>query len=147
LTAPKVAERIAHLAPPARDNVRSERIKFVMDSHQDIISRVFAVSPAVRYVALYRGGKLTSRQRSEVSSASASESDRYEELFVNPTLLTLARQRGNLDCGGSKFVVVGYGHFYQLVIDLPDGHVSVCFELASNPLDYAEAIRALWGSA
>jgi hypothetical protein len=24
---------------------------------------------------------------------------RYEELFVNPTRLTLARQRGNLDCG------------------------------------------------
>jgi hypothetical protein len=114
-----------------------------MGSPQEIISQVFAVSPAVRYVALYRGGELTSRQRSEVTSASASESDRYEELFVNPTLLTLARQRGNLDCGGAKFVLVGYGHFYQLVIDLPDGHASVCFELASNPLDFAETIRNL----
>ena len=118
-----------------------------MNSPQEIISRVFAVSPAVRYVALYRGGELTSCERSEVSSASASESDRYEELFVNPALLTLARQRGNLDCGGARFVVVGYGHFYQLVIDLPDGHASVCFELASNPLDHAEAIRNLCAGA
>lgn len=122
-------------------------IKFIMDSHQNIIDQVFAVSAAVRYAALYRGGELTSRQRSEVSGASASESDRYEELFINPTLLTLARQRGNLDCGGSKFVLVAYGHFYQLVIDLPEGHVSACFELSSNPLDYAEAIRTICENA
>jgi hypothetical protein len=118
-----------------------------MDLLQNIIDQVLAVSPAVRYVALYRGGKLTSRQRSEVSDASASESDRYEELFVNPTLLTLVRQRGNLDCGGAQFVLVRYGNFYQLVLDLHDGHVSVCLELASNPLDHADVIRAICGSA
>jgi hypothetical protein len=61
--------------------------------------------------------------------------------LVNPTLLTLARQRGNVDCGGARFVLVGYGNFQQLVVDLPDGHASVCFELGSNPLDFAEAIR------
>jgi len=65
------------------------------------------VSDAVRYVALYRGGKLSSRQRLDISGASASESDRYEELFVNPTL-TLVRQRGNLDCGGARFVLVRF---------------------------------------
>ncbi|HEX2137504.1 MAG TPA: hypothetical protein VHG30_16665 [Microvirga sp.] len=107
------------------------------------IDRIFAVSPAVRYVALYRGGALKSRQRGDVAGASAAESDRYEELFVNPALLTLVRQRGNLDCGGARFVVVRYGNFYQLVIDLPDGHASVCFELGANPLDHAEAIRAI----
>ena len=107
------------------------------------IDQIFAVSPAVRYVALYRGGALESRQRGDVSGASASESDRYEELFVNPALLTLVRQRGNLDCGGAFFVVVRYGNFFQLVIDLPDGHASVCFELTANPLDHADAIRAV----
>jgi hypothetical protein len=107
------------------------------------IDQIFAVSTAVRYVALYRKGELVSRQRGGLSDASASESDRYEELFVNPTLLTLVRQRGNLDCGGARFVVVRYGHFYQLVIDLTDGHASVCFELSANPLDRAEAIRAI----
>ena len=104
--------------------------------------RIFALSPAVRYVALYRSGTLTSRQRDgELAGASGSESDRYEELFVNPTLLTLARQRGNLDCGGARFVLVGYGNFHQLVVDLPDGHASVCFELGSNPIEHVDAIR------
>lgn len=116
---------------------------FFMDSSQDIINRIFFLSGAVRYVALYRSGELTSRQRSAIAGASASESDRYEELFVNPTLLTLVRQRGDLDCGGAKFVLVGYGNFYQLVIDLPDGHVSVCFELSSAPLSYAAEIRTI----
>ncbi len=108
------------------------------------IDRIFALSPAVRYVALYRAGELASRQRGgDLAGASASESDRYEELFVNPTLLTLARQRGNLDCGGARFVLVGYGNFHQLVVDLPDGHASVCFELGSNPLEHAHAIRVI----
>ena len=114
---------------------------------QNTIDQILAVSPAMRYVALYRGGQLSSRQRSEVSAASASESDRYEELFVNPALLTLVRQRGNLDCGGAQFVLVRYGNFYQLVLDLHDGHVSVCFELTSNPLDHADAIRVICESA
>ena len=111
------------------------------------IDQVFAVSNAVRYVACYRGGELTSRQRGEVSGASSSESDRYEELFVNPALLTLARQRGNVDCGGAQYVVLRYGNFFQLVVDLPDGHVSVCFELSSNPLEFAEAIRSICAQA
>jgi hypothetical protein len=118
-----------------------------MSAQQNLTDKIFAVSTAVRYVALYRGGKLTSHQRTGVGDASASDSDRYEELFVNPTLLTLARQRGNLDCGGLSFIVVGYGNFRQLVMDLSDGHVSVCFELASNPLDYAEAIRTICENA
>jgi hypothetical protein len=114
-----------------------------MHTHEDPIDEIFAVSSAIRYVALYRSGQLISRQRSTLSDASASESDRYEELFINPTLLTLARQRGNLDCGGANFVLVGYGNFYQLVMDIHDGHVSVCFELSSSPLDYVTAIRAI----
>jgi hypothetical protein len=114
-----------------------------MDHLENTIDKILAAYANVRYVALYRGGKLASSQRSDVPAASASESDRYEELFVNPALLTLVRQRGNLDCGGARFVLVRYGNFYQLVIDLSDGHVSVCFELASNPIDYADAIRAI----
>jgi len=118
-----------------------------MNSHHDVTNRIFALSPSVRYVALYRGGELTSQQRAVAGAASASESDRYEELFVNPALLTLARQRGNLDCGGSRFVLVGYGNFHQLLMDLSDGHVSVCFELASKPLEHADAIRSICENA
>ena len=114
-----------------------------MNEPQAILDKIFEVSKFVRYAALYRGDNLVSRQREAVAGASANESDRYEELFVNPTLLTLVRQRGNVDCGGAQFVVVRYGNFYQLVISLPDGHVSVCFELLANPLEYAETIHAI----
>jgi hypothetical protein len=114
-----------------------------MPSPPDTLDQIFAITPAIRYAALYQQGNLTSRQSTALSSASASESDRYEELFINPTLLTLARQRGNLDCGGAKFVLVAYGNFYQLVLELPDGHASVCFELSSNPIEHANRIRTI----
>jgi hypothetical protein len=88
----------------------------------------FAVSKDVRYVAIYRGGKLTTESRADLKNASGSESDKYEELFVNPTLLKLTTQRGNLDCGGLDYVVIRYGSFFQLVIPVADGHVSICIE-------------------
>lgn len=112
-------------------------------THGPLIDRIFEVSEAIRYVAVYRKGELCMRQRSQLVGASAAESDKYEELIVNPTLLTLARQRGNVDCGGARFVVVGYGNFHQLVIDLPDGHASICFELDANPLAHWQAIHDL----
>jgi hypothetical protein len=118
-----------------------------MQSHMHLIDRVFAVSPDIRYVAIYRSGKLNSRQRGDVEGASASESDKYEELLVNPTLLKLITQRGNIDCGGAMFLVIRYGNFYQLVIDLPDGHLSVCFELSANPILFADQLRALCSAA
>jgi hypothetical protein len=108
-----------------------------------LIPAIFSVSPSIRYVAVLRHGKLDSSQRPDLSGASASESDRYEELFVNPTLLTLVHQRGDLDCGGAKYVLVRYGNFYQFVHGIGTDHVSVCFELSANPLEFAERIEQL----
>ena len=71
----------------------------------DAIDRIFAVSPDIRYVALYRNGALESHQRPGLENTSASESDKYEELLVNPTLLKCATQRGNLDCGGLRGLI------------------------------------------
>lgn len=62
----------------------------------------FAVFAEVRYLALYNGRELHSFVRDDLSNASAAESDRYEELLVNPTLLALARQRGEIDCTDSS---------------------------------------------
>ncbi len=103
------------------------------DAHH-LIAQIFSLVPDVRYVAIYRGGELTSRQREDVHGASASESDRYEELLVNPALLTLATQRGNIDCGGLRFLIVAYGNFYQVVRAYQDGHVSICIEQSADPL-------------
>ena len=107
----------------------------------DRLEQIFALSSDIRYVALYEAGALSSRQAGDLVDASASESDSYEELLVNPVLLTLVRQRRNVDCGGARFLVVRYGNFYQLIIDLPGGHASVCFQLSANPLDFAAAIH------
>jgi hypothetical protein len=76
---------------------------------EHLMDALFDLSPQVRYVAIYSHGQLSLRQRTELSLASAPESDRYEELLVNPTILTLTRQRGEIDCGGLDYVVVRYG--------------------------------------
>ena len=49
-----------------------------------LIDALFDLTPTVRYVAIYKHGQLSLRQRPELSLASAPESDRYEELLVNP---------------------------------------------------------------
>lgn len=106
-------------------------------------SRIFQLSLDIRYVALYSKGALTLSQRPELDFTSDSESDRYEELLVNPSILTLARQRGDIDCGGMEFVIVSYGYFHQLVMPHDHGHVSVAFEKTANPLHYAFQIRSV----
>jgi hypothetical protein len=71
---------------------------------------------------------LQSHQRPGLENASASESDKYEELIVNPTLLKCATQRGNIDCGGLRGLVVAYGSFLELMIPISGGHLSVGFQ-------------------
>ncbi len=105
---------------------------------------MFDVSPAIRYVAHGSGQEVQLRQRPALSEASASESDRFEELLVNPTVLTLARQRGEIDCGGLDYVVIAYGHFFQLVMPLDDGHLSVAIERTATPTELATPIQAAW---
>ena len=89
---------------------------------------LFRAASEIRYVAVYRDGVLQLAQRPELRDASAAESDRYEELLVNPALLVLTRQRGNIDCGGLEYVLVRYARFFQLVHPIEGGHVSVAIE-------------------
>ncbi|MRI56305.1 hypothetical protein D8770_20410 [Methylobacterium sp. DB1607] len=107
------------------------------------IDRIFELSNSIRYVALYIDGKLFTKQRKGLIDVSSTESDRYEELLVNPILLKLAKQRGDIDCGGARYVIVGYGNFHQLVIDQPMGHISVCFEPSENPISFVDKIVSL----
>lgn len=110
-----------------------------------LVERIFAASPDVRYVALYRANALSMWERPGVIGASSNETDRYEELFVNPTLLKMTTQRGNLDCGGLRYLLVRYGNFFQLVHPIADGHVSVCIGNAeeTDPLIVVAAVRSL----
>ena len=106
---------------------------------EDLIDALFALFPDIRYVA--RDGELTTRERADLSGASAPESDRHEEPLVNPTLLTLVGQRGRIDCGGLDFVVIRYGNFYQLVRPIPGGHLSVAVEPHGDPLAVAAGVE------
>ena len=87
-------------------------------------------APGIRYVAAAHGEPELMRSRPDLQNASSSNSDLYEELLVNPTLLTLATRRGNIDCGGLRYLIVGYGHFKMLVIPTSAGHLSA---LDSSP--------------
>ena len=105
-----------------------------------LIDALFDLTLAVRYVAIYRHAELSLRQRPDLSLASAPESDRYEELLVNPTILTLTRQRGEIDCGGLDYVVVRYGNFFQFVVPIEGGHASVAFEPNADPIGHAQEV-------
>jgi hypothetical protein len=109
---------------------------------QATIQRILSISPAVRYVAIYRHGALASASRSDLANASSSESDKYEELLVNPTLLKLLTQRGDIDCGGLKYVLIRYGSFFEFVASTLDGHVSVGLEPSADPLTLVPKIAA-----
>ncbi len=109
-----------------------------------MLDGIFELSAAVRYVALRQGAQLTLRERAGLQAPSAAESDRYEELIVNPTLLTLVRSRGDIDCGGARWVLVRYGNFFEFVRPLADGHLSVGLEPAADVLEIiAQIERAL----
>ncbi len=108
-----------------------------------MIDGIFAISDKVRYVAIYRDGKLQSQSKTDTAGASSSESDRYEELLVNPTLLRLATQRGNIDCGGLDYVLVKYGNFFQFILPMQWGHVSVCIEPDAEPVGIGLQVKAL----
>ena len=108
-----------------------------------MIESIFKLSDSIRYVAVYKNRQLKSKSKSNTSDASSSESDRYEELLVNPTLLKLASQRGNLDCGGLDYILVRYGNFFQFVIPESWGHTSVCIEANTDPIQIGAQVKSL----
>jgi hypothetical protein len=110
---------------------------------ESLKEKIFAISKEIRYVAIYSDDKLISSERPGIENTSSSESDKYEELIVNPTLLKLVTQRGNIDCGGASYVIIRYGSFYEFVMPLKNGHLSVGIESASNLMSVIEAIQNL----
>ena len=104
---------------------------------------IFDLGPQIRYVACGEGQRVETAQRDGIADASDASSDFFEELLVNPTLLTLARQRGELDCGGLLHVIVAYGNFNQVVVPTAWGHVSVCVEREADAEVVARQVALL----
>jgi hypothetical protein len=110
----------------------------------DLFGEIFGLSPDVRYVALAQGEQEPAlRERPGLAGASSAESDRYEEMLVNPTVLTLIERRGRIDCGGVAYVIIRYGNFFQILHALPGGHLSVAVEPHGDPMRVVEALRPI----
>ena len=104
-------------------------------------NQIFFISDNIRYVAIYFNDKLISGEKPGIKNTSSSESDKYEELIVNPTLLKLVIQRGNIDCGGVEYVIIKYGLFFEFVMPIKNGHVSVGIEPHSDIMEVTNKIQ------
>lgn len=101
---------------------------------------IFKLDPGIRYVAVNQGGEIVEMEQS-LPSHNPVETDRMEELLVNPTVLNITKRRGDLDLDGIRFVVIQYGLQYQAIFDFLDGHVSVGVNCAANVVAIAKRIR------
>jgi hypothetical protein len=109
-----------------------------------MLDKIFQISADIRYVAIYCDGELRTEARENIDGASSQESDKYEELIANPAMLTVASQRGNIDCGGLDFLLVRYGNFFQFIFPLAEGHVSVCIDKDADPITIGNKVKALF---
>ena len=112
-------------------------------AEEKLSTQLFSMEPKIRYVAVNQKGKIVEmEQSSSHPSYNPNETDRMEELIVNPVVLELAARRGNLDMDGIRYVVIRYGTQYQLLIPYGEGHLSIGVELQDDPLQIASKINA-----
>ena len=112
---------------------------------EQLIQALFDIG-GVGYVALGSGQEVLMRSAPGITGETKAQSNFYEELLVNPTLLKLASQRAGLDCGGLNYIAIGYGHFIQLIMQMKDGHVSrktATGEFAAKVRDVLERLERL----
>jgi hypothetical protein len=108
---------------------------------EKISARLFDLDSNIRYVAINQMGLIVEMEQSpKRPSLNPTETDRMEELIVNPIILELARRRGNLDMDGMRYVVIRYGIMYELIFPFKDGHLSIGVELNANPTEVAQSV-------
>jgi hypothetical protein len=106
-----------------------------------ISQRLFALDSHIRYIAVNQSGQIVEMEQSpNWPSYNPPDTDRMEELVVNPVVLELARRRGDLDLGGIRYVVIRYGMQYQLLFPYEQGHLSVGVELAADVAEVATKV-------
>lgn len=113
---------------------------------EKLSQRLFELEPRIRYVAVNQNGVIVEMEQSPAHPTyNPHETDRMEELLVNPIVLELARRRGMIDMDGIRYVVIRYGTQYQLLLPYREGHVSVGVELEDDPREIASRIAAELG--
>lgn len=107
-----------------------------------IADRLFELSPAIRYVAVNQGHRIVEMAQSpKWPSRNPADTDRMEELLVNPVLLELATRRGELDLSGVRYVVIRYGVLDELVFPYGNGHLSVGVEPGADLMRVADDVE------
>ena len=102
---------------------------------------LFLLDDGIRYVAVNQRGRIVEMtQNPRRPSHNPHDTDRMEELLVNPAVLELTRRRGELDLDGIRYVVIRYGPQYQLLFPYRQGHLSVGLELTVDPVAVAGLI-------
>ena len=110
---------------------------------EKLSERLFRLEPRIRYVALNQKGQIQEmRQSPRHPSTNPLESDRIEELIVNPAVLEIAARRGNIDMDGIRYVVIRYGTQYQLLLPYREGHLSIGVNLEDDPIEIARKVAA-----
>jgi hypothetical protein len=109
---------------------------------EEILSqRLFRLEPRIRYVALNQKGQIKEMRQSPLHpSHNPPESDRMEELIVNPIVIEITARRGNLDMDGIRYVIIRYGTQYQLLLPYRDGHLSIGVNLEDDPVQIARRV-------
>jgi hypothetical protein len=112
-------------------------------SEERLSTRLFQLEPKIRYVAVNQKGHIVEMGQSAAHPTyNPPETDRIEELIVNPIVLEITARRGNLDMDGIRYVVIRYGTQYQLLMPYRDGHISIGVELRDDPLKIACKVAA-----
>jgi len=105
--------------------------------------RLFELESNIRYVAVNQREQIVEmEQNPKRPSLNPTETDRMEELIVNPAILELAKRRGNIDMQGVRYLIIRYGTMYQLVFPYREGHLSIGIELDANPTQIAQSVAA-----
>ena len=108
---------------------------------ESLLDAILELSPIVRYAALHLGGGEPLLRERTGTPREAAEGERWDELIVNPVLLELASRRGDVDCGGLEYLVVRYRQFFNLVVPVDGGHLSVLLDPDADPFPLVAAIR------
>jgi hypothetical protein len=104
-------------------------------------TQLFDLDSHIRYVAVNQIGQIVEMEQSpKWPSYNPADTDRMEELIVNPVVLDLAKRRGDLDLDGIRYVVIRYGLQYQILFPFNEGHISIGVELQANVTEVANKV-------
>jgi hypothetical protein len=108
---------------------------------EKISVKLFDLDSNIRYVAVNQKGRIVEmEQNPKRPSLNLTETDRMEELIVNPVILELTKRRGGLDMDGMRYVLVRYGTMFELIFPFKEGHLSIGIELNASPTEVAQSV-------